>query len=121
MSSMSDYLKDRILNAIANNKALEGYDDVYLALYKDQEELNGGNYKREKIVFSDPHSNKIVNEKLIEFEPASKDFGDVDEVAIYDSRKGGNLLFNKKLSSVVVFDEGISLRILEKELEVELD
>lgn len=123
--SMTDYLEDKILNAIFKGTSYTGPSNFYLALFTpdpgETTEVSDSAYARQEIVFSDVTDGTVSNTNLIEFAPAAVNYGVITHVGIYDSQTGGNLLFYKKLTASIVAGQGVGVSIQIGDLTVSLE
>jgi hypothetical protein len=126
--SMTDYLENKILNAIFKRTAYTGPSNFYLALFTSDPgeagtgtEVSDSAYKRQPIIFGNIIDGAISNTNVIEFATASTDYGTITHVGIYDSQSGGNLLFYKKLTTPIVVGQGVGVSVQAGDLTVSLD
>lgn len=123
--SMTDYLEDKILNAIFKGTSYTGPSNFYLALFTpdpgETTEVSDSAYARQLITFGDVTDGTVSNTNLIEFAPAAVNYGVITHVGIYDSQTGGNLLFYKKLTASIVAGQGVGVSIQIGDLTVSLE
>ena len=126
--SMTDYLENRIMNAIFKGKTYRGPSALYLALFTagpddtgKGTEVSDSAYARQLITFGDVTDGTVSNTNLIEFAPAAVNYGVITHVGIYDRQTGGNLLFYSELATSIVAGQGVGVNIQPGDLSVSLD
>lgn len=108
--SMSNYMEEKIINAILRATSYTSPGSVYLALYQTDPtdadsgtEVSGGGYARQLIAFNAPTQVNgkatAVNSAEIRFPVATGSWGTVTHVGIRDASVAGNLLFYGPLNT----------------------
>lgn len=109
MSQMSNYLEQKLLDAVLRNVPYVSPAAVYVGLFSSDPtdagggiEVAGGGYARQQVTFSAPSNPGGVtnNTADIEYPVATTDWGNVTHIGIYDAAADGNLLFYGPLSVV---------------------
>lgn len=131
MADMSNYLEESLLNSIINSGTYTGSQTLWVALYTtaptDSDmgiEVNGGDYKRVQVVFSDVEQINgkatVENVEEVAFPVASSDWGTVTHVGIRDAETGGNLLFHKAVNNPRTILSNDRVRFLSGEIKIDL-
>lgn len=101
MTAFSNYLESEILDAAVKQGTYTG-SATYLALFTSSanleaniitDELSGGGYARQAIVWGTPSDGVVNNASAITFPQATADWSAVYAMAIMDAATGGNVLF----------------------------
>lgn len=126
--AMTDYLENKVLNAIFKGETYTGPSKFYLALFTAGPDDTGGGaevsdaaYERQEVIFSDIMDGTVSNTNAIEFAPAAVNYGVISHIGIYDSKTGGNLLFYKQLAVPIVASQSVGVSVQTGELTVSLD
>lgn len=126
--AMTIFLEQKVLNAL-NGVAFQGFSNVYVGLFTSQTgddgsgvEVTGASYKRKSIKFNAPTKSEsfsqISNSTEIDFGVATENWGLITNAAIFDSEKGGNMLYHGALHSSKLIETGDSLRFAVNQLIV---
>jgi hypothetical protein len=125
--SMSDYLENKILNAVLRNTAYTSPSQVYIALFTSDPtdagtgtEVNGGGYARQPITFNAPSNGQVTNSMDILFPVATASWGTVTHIGIYDASTGGNLLFHGALTTSKTISTDDQLKIAAGDITITL-
>lgn len=100
---MSNYLKNKILD--------ENLQDVYVALINNGSEINKPSYKRQKVSFSNASEGQTSNNIDALFPIAEEIWGDITEIALFDSESGGNELFRSEPEIIKKIEEASQYKI----------
>jgi hypothetical protein len=126
--SMSDYLENKILNAVLRNTAYTSPSQVYIALFTSDPtdagtgtEVNGGGYARQPITFNAPSNGQVTNAADILFPVATASWGTVTHIGIYDAASGGNLLFHGALTASKTISTDDQLKIAAGDISISLN
>lgn len=107
MGAFSDYLEQALLNHVlrgdSDDTAFEQPLEIWISLHDDHpdgdgnHEIGGGSYERQRVIFSEPSGNLVINDNDVEFE-------DLPEVTIrwiglWDAEAGGNFLYQGELGT----------------------
>lgn len=112
MPQMSNYLKNKVLN-----KELQG---SYVGLYSGGEEVSAASYNRVEVRFRDAEKGQTTNEIDVLFPIASETWGDITEIAIFDSEVGGEWLFKNSPEIIKNISEAGQYKIPAQYLVVRL-
>lgn len=118
--AMTTYMEERALNAL-RGISFQGFQNIYVGLFTSNTgddgsgvEVRGGSYQRVRATFSEPIktgvSSQISNDTELDFGIATADWGVVTNVAIFDSKEGGNMLYHEALRNGKSIEMGDSLR-----------
>jgi hypothetical protein len=125
--SMSDYLENKILNAVLRNTAYTSPSQVYIALFTSDPtdagtgtEVTGGGYARQPITFNAPSNGQVTNAADILFPVATASWGTVTHIGIYDASTGGNLLFHGALTTSKTISTDDQLKIAAGDITITL-
>lgn len=84
MNNMTEYEKNEVLKLRCIDRQL------YCGLISNNKEIDSASYKRVPAKFTDPVKGQIYNKEDITFPIATEVWGDITEIALYDSVSGGN-------------------------------
>lgn len=112
MNHMTDYLKNKILR--------DNLQDVYIALFNDDKEVDKPSYKRRPTAFTEPVEGYTSNNSDILFEVATENWSNITHIGIYDSLEGGNLLFKSKAEFIKNIDISSQYKIPKNYLMIRL-
>lgn len=105
MAALSDYLENEILDHILGTGAFVMPAGVWVALFTTNPtdadtgtELAGSGYARQPITFGAAAAGSASNAALVEFGPATANWGTVTHIGIYDAVTAGNLLVHGTLA-----------------------
>lgn len=126
MGNMSNYLEEHVLQEYLVDP------NVYLALYNSDptdedsgNEVDGGAYERQEVTFTNPTQEggkaTIFNNGDITFDIATSDWGEITHIGIRDAAESGNLLYHGELDDAKVIHEGDQFKIVDSDLEINLD
>lgn len=125
MSAMSDYLENKLLDAVLRNTAFTSPTTVYIGLstgsFGDDNsgtELTGNNYSRVSIAFDAASGGTTDNTSNVEFAAATGSWGSVGFYGLFDASSSGNLLIHGAFSSAKTIATGDILRINAGELDI---
>lgn len=128
MSSISNYLEEKIINHFFRNTAVTPPAKVYLALYTTDPtdadtgtEVTGGAYARQEITLSAPTNGVTKNTADIEFAVAAANWGTVTHAAVRDEAQGGNLMLHGPLNINKTINMGDQFRVPANQLTFTLD
>lgn len=130
--AMSNYLEEKILNAIFRNQTFSSPTDVYIGLYTSDPtdndsgtEVTGGGYVRQKITFNAPTQvsgkAQLVNATDIKFPIATGAWGTVTHIALRDANVSGNLLFYGAISTPKTISVDDQLIFQAGDIKISLD
>jgi hypothetical protein len=121
MAHFSDYMEDKIVNAILRGQSLVAPSTIYVALFtSDPTDANTGleladsNYARVDAALGDavstgwtaPSNGQTSNAKLLQFPPIADGTVTITHVGLFDAATGGNLLFHNALTSTKTLEIG---------------
>lgn len=112
MNHMTTYLKNTVLN--------QELQDVYVALFKLENEVDKMSYKRQLVSFTPADAGQTSNAADILFPIAEEVWGDITHIGIYDSATGGNLLFKSLAEFTKTIDISSQYKIPKNYLIVRL-
>lgn len=122
---MSDYLENKLLDAVLRNTAFTSPTTVYIGLstgsFGDDNsgtELTGNNYSRVSIAFDAASGGTTDNTSNVEFAAATGSWGSVGFYGLFDASSSGNLLIHGAFSSAKTIATGDILRINAGELDI---
>lgn len=125
--AMSDYLENKLLEAVVKNTAYTSPATVYVALYStvptdstSGTELTGGNYSRQAVTFAAASSGTIASNAAVTFGTASANWSTITGLAIVDASTSGNILFYKSTAPRIV-KSGDTLTIDSGDITITLD
>jgi hypothetical protein len=100
--AMSNYLENKLLEAVVKNTTYTSPSTVYLALYSTAPtdstagtELSGNGYSRQAVTFASAANGTITSNSAASFSTATGDWSPIVATAIVDASTGGNILFYK--------------------------
>jgi hypothetical protein len=107
MATMTNIMEDKILNLLRGQN-ITGFSDVYVGLFTSETsddgtgvEVVGGGYERVKVTFTEPIQNngigEIVNDTSVDFTPATADWGLITNIALFDKKVDGTMLYQNSL------------------------
>lgn len=127
MSQMSDYLENFLVNLTLRGATLSNPITPYVGLYRSNpgegnsgQEVTGGAYARQSIVFGAPDNGSSSNLYTVEFPVATASWGTVTYVGILDAESAGHLLYYGQVGTQKVVDAGDQVRIPAGNLVVAL-
>lgn len=125
MSAMSDYLENKLLDAVLRNTAFTSPTTVYIGLstgsFGDDNsgtELTGNNYSRVSIAFDAASGGTTDNTSNVEFAAATGSWGSVSHYGLFDASSSGNLLIHGAFTAAKTIASGDILRINAGELDI---
>ena len=125
MSAMSDYLENKLLDAVLRNTAFTSPTTVYIGLstgsFGDDNsgtELTGNNYSRVSIAFDAASGGTTDNTSNVEFAAATGSWGSVSHYGLFDASSSGNLLIHGAFTAAKTIATGDILRINAGELDI---
>lgn len=103
MSSKSDYMENKVLDAIYLNVAFGTISNLWFALYTVSPtdagggtEVTGGSYARVQKATGSTHfqraGNQVTNKTIVTFPTSTAPWGTVVAVGVLDAASGGNLV-----------------------------
>ena len=121
----STYLKNAILNAIANATSFGLAGDPYVSLHTADpgvtgtSEVTGGSYARQQVAFGAASAGAISNSAIVDFTgmPAAT----VTYIGIWDAASGGNFLWGGPLASSKTVNSGDTARFAAGDLDADLN
>lgn len=123
--SISNYLENKLLDAVFNNTSYAAGGDPYISLHTANpgetgtSEVSGGSYARIQVAFGAASSGSVTNTGNIDF--TSMPAATVTHVGVWDAVSAGNHLWNGPLTSSVGVSAGATFRIAASNLTVSLD
>ena len=100
--AMSNYLENKLLEAVVKNTSYTSPTTVYLALYSTAPtdstsgtELSGSGYSRQAVTFAAAADGSIASNVTVTFSTATGNWATVKATGIVDASTGGNILFYK--------------------------
>ena len=128
MSSLSNYLEEKIINHVFRNTPVTSPEVVYLALYTTDPtdadvgtEVTGGTYARKEITLTAPTNGMTKNAADVEFAVATANWGTVTHAGVRDAATGGNLLLHGPLNLNKTIAIGDQFRVPANQLTFTLD
>lgn len=125
MNSMSNYLKNTLLNILLKQSA-DYFSEAWLALYSTTQtvtdtgiEISSGNYERVLVHFEYTDNTAYLSAGVV-FPTASTTWGDIAAISIRDAETGGNLLFFANLTNQYAVQSGQTFKISADALQVTL-
>lgn len=129
MSALSDYMENKIIDAMLRGQAFPTIANTYVALFTvtpadaaGGTEVSGGNYARAQVasslanwagtqsagstVASSGASGLTSNNAIISFLTPSAAWGTIVAIGVFDSLSGGNLLFYSALTANKTINNG---------------
>lgn len=126
MAALSDYSETLVLNYLLTGSAVTRPTSWYVALFTTATtdagggtELTGGGYARQAATFT-VTGDTATNSAIIDF-VSSGDWGNITNVAIYDSLTGGNMLFHGALTTPRDPASGDTIRFAASSLSLTID
>lgn len=114
MNHMSIYLKNKVLTD--NLKTTP----VYVALFAGTVEVTGGAYARQAVTFTTPVDGQTTNDTDVLFPIATALWGDITQVAVYDSATAGNQLFKSPAEFIKTIDVSSQYKVPKNYLIIRL-
>ena len=128
MSAMSDYLELKFLDHFTGTASTSAPSAVYLGLATGSigddasgSELTGNNYSRKAITFAAASSGSIASNAIVEFSPATGNWGAVSHWGIFDASSSGNLLFHGSFTASKTIASGDILKVASGSLTISAD
>jgi hypothetical protein len=128
MSSISNYLEEKVINHFLRGTTVASPAKVYLALYTSDPtdadagtEVTGGAYARQQITLTAPVDGVTKNAVDIEFAVATANWGTVTHAGVRDAVTGGNLLLHGPLNLNKTIATGDQFRVPANQLTFTLD
>lgn len=125
--AMTNYLENKLLEAVVKNTAYTTPATVYLGLYSagpddtgGGTELTGDNYSRVALTFGTSVNGTVTTTAVTTFGTASADWATIVAIGIFDAVSGGNLLFYKGVTGRKV-KSGSALTIAAGDITLTLD
>lgn len=125
--AMSNYLENKLLEAVVKNTSYTPPATVYVALYSTAPtdssagtELSGSGYSRQAVTFDSAANGSIASNVSVTFGAASADWSTVVATGIVDTSSGGNILFYKTTAPRNI-KSGDSLTIASGDITITLD
>lgn len=118
MTALSNYLENKLLDAVLAGVPFTSPTKVYVALFTSNPgedgtgtEVTGGNYTRQEIQFNAASAGNSKSKIDVLFPPATANWGTITHVAFYDAATSGNMLFYGPLttSKSIVTDDQLKL------------
>jgi len=119
---MSNYLKQRVINAALARQAFPSISNVFVGLFTTNPgddgttgtEVTGGGYARKQVIFGAPSftggTASAVNTTEVDFGIATADWRTITHAALFDAVASGNMLYHSALSSAKIIEKDDSLR-----------
>lgn len=132
MSSLSDYLENKLLDHIFGNADYTAPGNIYVALFTADNGLEGGTltgeiaaggYSRVQLSdldFGAAANGEISNVNDIEFPTATEDWGPIAYAALMDASAAGNVLVHGAFSVVKTVWNGDVFKVRAGDLKVSL-
>ena len=127
MKNISIYLANKILNHTLNGIDFVIPEEHHVALFSSSvgsdgsgSELNGEGYSRALIKMSSPLNGYIKNVHEVLFDYAISPWKEVTDIAIYDSKDGGNLLFFGPLDEPTIIGASKNASFKPGEISIEI-
>ena len=125
--AMTNYLENKLLEAVVKNTAYTTPTTVYLGLFSSAPgeagggtELTGSNYSRVALTFGTASAGTTTTTADTTFATASADWTTAVSIGIFDAATSGNLLFYKNIAGRKV-KSGTALTIATGDLSLTLD
>ena len=125
--AMSNYLENKLLEAVVKNTTYTSPATVYLALYSTAPtdstggtELSGSGYSRQAITFASASNGSIASNVSVTFGAASANWSTIVATGVVDASSGGNILFYKTTPGRNV-KSGDSLVVASGDVTITLD
>lgn len=125
---MSDYLELKFLDHFTGTASTSAPSAVYLGLATGSigedasgTELTGNNYSRKAITFASASSGSIASNAIVEFSPATGNWGAVSHWGIFDASSSGNLLFHGSFTASKTIASGDILKVASGSLTISAD
>lgn len=127
MSSMSNYLENKIVDGTIRGTTYTAPSTVYVALYTSDPtdadtgtEVSGGSYARQSVTFGAPSNGVSTNSGAVTFPTATASWGTIGWVGIRDASTAGNLLYHAPLTASKTIGSGDIFTISAGNLSVTL-
>lgn len=111
MSQLSNYLENKLIDAVLRGTSYTSPTKVYLALYTSDPgeadtgtEVSGGSYARQEVTFGAPSDGETSNTNEIKFPVATANWGTVTHFSLRDAATAGNSLFYGAFSASKVIE-----------------
>lgn len=123
--SISNYLENKLLDAVFNSTAFSVTGNPYVSLHTADpgetgtSEVVGGSYARQQADFTVAATGALENAAIIDF--ASMPAVTVVGVGIWDAPSGGNFLWGGLLTVNKTTNSGDTFRIIAGALDITLD
>ena len=123
--SISNYLENKLLDAVFNATAFNVTGDPYISLHTADpgetgaSEVTGGSYARQQAAFGAAASGALSNSANIDF--AGMPAVTVTHVGVWDAASAGNFLWGGALTASKVVNSGDTFRLPAADLDVTLD
>lgn len=130
INAMSNYLEEKVLNAVLRGQAFPSIPKVYAALFTTNPgedgstgtEVSGGGYSRKEVTFAAPTQvldiATCTNSLEVDFGVATTNWGYITHSALYDASTGGNMLYHGALETPKTIETADSLRYAVGKLKV---
>jgi len=113
---MTDYLRNRLLDATLKNTTYTSPATVYMALYSTVNtattagtELTGNSYSRQSVTFDSAASGLIASNAAVTFTSVGNTWLPAVSTAVIDASTGGNMLyFQNGVPRTVPADESLT-------------
>lgn len=119
MAGKSDYLENKILEAVLKNTSYTSPTTVYMALFTAAPsdsgggtELSGNNYARTAVTFAAASGGSIASNADVTFPVPSANWGVVTHFGIFDASTTGNLLYWAALTASKTINSGDDVKFL---------
>ena len=109
---MSIYLKNKVLD--------DNLQGVYVALISNSNEINKSSYERQEVSFKVASEGQTANDTDVLFPVATENWGNITEIALFDSESGGNELFRSEPEIIKNIDEASQYKIPREHLIIRL-
>jgi hypothetical protein len=126
--SMSDYLERKVLDLTLRGIPFDPPTTIYIALLKSDsgdgnalDEVSGGDYERQEIVFGEPENGVASNVGHVVFPEATGNWGTVTDFALMDAPVGGNKLYGGRFAVPKLVEAYDQYRIKSGTAKVTID
>lgn len=127
MAEMSNYLENKLLDAVLRNTSYTSPTTTYVGLYTTNPgegntgtEVTGGSYARKSATFNAPVDGVCTNSAAVEFDQATASWGTISHIGILDAITSGNLLFYTDITISKTIETGDIFKISAGQLSVTL-
>lgn len=127
MAEMSNYLENKLLDAVLRNTSYTSPTTTYVGLYTTNPgegntgtEVTGGSYARKSATFNAPVDGVCTNSAAVEFDQATASWGTISHIGILDAITSGNLLFYTDITTSKTIETGDIFKISVGQLSVTL-